>query len=146
MTLEEMWAAINPAWKDIGVVVIILSIIQIAPIKLNPWSWLKAFFSMPKRMETLEHKITMLEAADDENMAIQARVRILRFADEVRNGHQRGEESYQQTLLDIDRYRRYCDRHPEFKNEKSVSAIRAVRALYDQHKQANDFIDKEDES
>lgn len=143
MSIIDLLLSIPPQWRDLGIVAFVLSVIQVIPIKINPWSWVKAFFMMPHRMAEIEKRMNGVEEKNEENMAIQARVRILRFADEIRNNHQRGEESYEQTLYDIDRYKRYCDKHPDFKNEKSVSAIHFIREEYNKRIRTNNFIDQE---
>lgn len=52
----------------------------------------------------------------DEYRAIQARVHILRFADELRDNKFHSQEFFRQIEMDIKNYNRYCDIHRDFPN------------------------------
>ena len=81
-------------------------------------------------VKTLSQKISDLEAKIDRNEAIGARVRILHFSDEVMRKVQHSHESFEQTLEDIDTYEDYCDKHPEFKNNKTVLSAQRIKQVY----------------
>lgn len=76
-----------------------------------------------------------------EDRATNARIRILRFSDEVRHGVRHSKESFDQVNLDIDTYRRYCDDHPEYKNNRAVMAIANIQRVYANCLENNDFLD-----
>ena len=91
--------------------------------------------------------ITKLDAKLDslcnkvaEDRATNARIRILSFSDEVRHNVRHSKESFDQVNLDIDTYRRYCDGHPDYKNNRAVMAIANIERVYAQCLRDQDFL------
>ena len=129
-----------------GIVVVISIFIEIAPIKINPLShflrWLgkKINGDIIDRLDSLEGKVNNIESASDERNAISCRVRILQFGDEVRRGMKHSQENFDQVLSDIDDYERYCNSHPEFKNNKTVAAKEKILKVYSERMDNNDFL------
>lgn len=136
-----------------GVLLILMTLIQITPVKLNPWSavigWVGKHLNQTicDKIETLEEDITVLKkdicTIRDENREIHAkdcRVRILRFADEIYIGTNHSHEHYKQVLGDITHYEKYCAEHPSFENQIAVSAIRHIKETYDTHIRKHDFL------
>ena len=76
-----------------------------------------------------------------EDRATNARIRILRFSDEVRHGVLHSKESFDQVNLDIDTYHRYCEDHPEYKNNRAVMAIANIQRVYAKCLENNGFLD-----
>jgi len=117
--------------RDWWVIVIILSLIQIVPIKLNPWTWLGKIIGKLIGIHDLSEKVNKLEEKVDRNEAIAARVRILRFGDDLRNNeYHHSQESFSQVLDDITRYNKYCREHPKFENDKTVVTAQVIRDAY----------------
>lgn len=77
---------------------------------------------------------------DAEQDALQARRRIINFADECRRGVRHSSEHFDSILDDITFYRQYCDDHPKFRNEKAAHSIKYVDEVYDKTKKENSFI------
>lgn len=89
--------------------------------------------------------ITGLQKDVERDRAITARVRIIRFNDELimnraeyRPLHSK--ESYDQTLSDIDAYEKYCMEHPEFKNNKTVMSVANIKKSYQERLDKHDFL------
>ncbi len=76
-----------------------------------------------------------------EDRATNARIRILCFSDEVRHGVRHSKESFDQVNLDIDTYRRYCDGHPNYKNNRAVMAIANIERVYADCLRKQDFLE-----
>lgn len=119
------------------VIIIILSLIQISPLKLNPWSWIGKWIAkitglkdVSDKVDKLETKIDNLEDKVDKNEAVTSRVRILRFGDELRSGVDHSKESYDQVLSDITHYSQYCTDHPRFENDKTVLTTQIIKESY----------------
>lgn len=100
-----------------------------------------------KKLERIEAKINTLEAKVDSNEekrlegeAVQCRVRLLRFIDEVREGRRHTKDSFDQCNSDITVYERYCKNHPEFKNNQTASSIEYFDKLYAERLEKNDFL------
>lgn len=147
MTMKEI------AVSGGGGLLILLSLIQISPIKLNPWSailgWIGKQINKPtlSKMETLEHDVktvkTEIDTIRDESREIHAkdcRVRILRFSDEIYLGQNHSQEHFKQILGDITHYENYCDNHPEFENQIAVAAIEQIKDTYNTRLRKHDFL------
>ena len=115
-----------------GVLFILLTIIQLAPIKVNPWSKIARAIGRAMNVEIMD-KLNESEATD-------ARYRILRFDDEIRHHVKHTEEHFNQILGDIDEYERYCSTHPNYKNSKAVLAIENTRRTDERCMRENSFV------
>ena len=135
----------------------ILSLIQIAPIKINPWSWIARNIGRALNKEVMEKQdefqkeskeyrknndqnIKNLAAQIQKREAEDARNRILRFGDEIKSHQRHSEEYYNQILADITDYEQYCHDHPKFKNERTVATEQIIREAYHNHITNNDFL------
>lgn len=116
--------------------IIILTILQIAPIKINPWSkivnWFGDLFNsgIYKRLEKIETDVKSIKDNNMERDATTARVRILRFNDELLNSIDHSKDYFDQILNDIDMYEKYCEDHPKFKNNVTLFAISNIKETY----------------
>ena len=91
------------------------------------------------RVDVLSDKIEAVAESVAETRAIAARVRILRFADEVIGKQAHSRESYVQIFTDIDTYDKFCRSHLDFKNHNTVSAKRLITEAYKERCLKNDF-------
>lgn len=111
-------------WVAAGVVAL-MSLIQISPIKINPWTaigrWIGRAINgeLIEKVNNLEKQLEIVEAKHDESEAKAARVRILRFGDELYQGKRHSKEHFEDILADITEYDIYCREHPDFKNERT---------------------------
>lgn len=113
-------------------VFVILTLIQIAPIKLNPWTAIG---------EAVGNVLTKsVRDKMDEDKADLHRYRILRFGDEIRHHERHSEEHFNQIIDDINHYEHYCLDHPQYKNDKAVHAISKIRDAYDKCVDSDDFL------
>lgn len=116
--------------------------VEITPVKINPissilrWIGKQTNKEVMEKMDTFEKKISALEKSD----AIDCRVRILTFADEIRRGVRHSKETFDQVLSDIDAYERYCTEHPDFKNNKTVAARAKILEVFSECIDKNDFL------
>lgn len=74
--------------------------------------------------------VKSLRADFDEEKAIQARVRIVKFNDEILTDQRHSKESFDQVLSDIDTYDRYCAEHPKFVNSKTKLSSENIRNTF----------------
>ena len=122
------------------------TLIQVTPIKLNPWTWLakkvgKAINGdLLEKVEKVETKVDKLEKARGEENAENRRVRILRFSDELQHGVQHSQEHFDQILLDITVYNKYCAEHKDFLNDRTVIATERIKSSYRKRLERNDFL------
>lgn len=115
-----------------GILLVLLTIIQLTPIKVNPWSKIARGIGRAMNAEIID-KLNESEATD-------ARYRIIRFDDEIRHHVKHTEEHFNQILDDIDEYERYCSSHKNYKNSKAVLAIENTRRTYEKCRRENSFL------
>ena len=77
----------------------------------------------------------------DENKAVEARTRILRFGDEVSHGKNHSRDHFQQVLLDITNYNNYCLNHKEFKNDMTKMTAERIKEDYMTRDRNNNFLE-----
>lgn len=146
---------------DFGVIIQSLGWISLAiitfvekfgPKDKKPWTALFTFIgkiltkefaesqkALMDRVDVLSDKIEAVAESVAETRAIAARVRILRFADEIIGKQAHSRESYVQIFTDIDTYDKFCRSHLDFKNHNTVSATRLINDAYDERSRKNDF-------
>lgn len=115
-----------------SVLLIVLTLVQVAPIRINPWSAIARTIGKALNAD-LNEKM-------DANEAKTARYRILRFDDEIRHKMRHSKEHFDQIIEDVDTYERYCQDHPRFPNGKAVSATDSVKRTYEKCKDENSFL------
>ena len=133
--------------------VLLLTIIQIAPIKINPWSFLanklgRAFnkevlneiSTLKSRVDTLDERVQQSEALQSERDAKTARTNILRFGDEIRIGTRHSKESFDEILSDITEYESYCATHQDFKNNRTKSTEKIIIEVYEHCLRTDSFL------
>lgn len=136
-----------------GGAILLLTLIQITPIKINPWSALarmlgRAFNGEVIRMlsevktaqKSTSDRLNEHIRMDDERNADEHRAKILRFNNELIRDLPHTKEEFVDILADIDRYERYCTQHPEYKNNRAVHAIANIGRVYDERLQKHDFL------
>ncbi|MCQ4992060.1 hypothetical protein NE539_01940 [Flavonifractor plautii] len=129
-----------------GVLVVIMTLVQIAPVKINPWSWLARKFGRAingevlEKVDRLEKDVTKMKQDADERAAVACRVRILHFGDETLHGVLHSKDHFDQILTDITEYERYCAAHPNFKNNMTVLTSARIQEIYAERLEKNDFL------
>lgn len=123
---------------------IVIAIVGAVFASSGLWGLLQYLISRKDNTAEKLDRLTALvqEVSDrvDTSNATNARTRILRFDDELINGIHHSKEYFQQTLEEIDLYERYCEKHPEFKNNACVLAIEHIRRVYSHLQDSNGFI------
>lgn len=129
-----------------GGVLLLLTLIQIAPIKVDPWTAIfraigRAFNAeMLKELRDVRSKLDEHIKADDERNADEHRNRILRFNNELIREIPHTKEEFVDVLADIDYYEAYCRDHPDYKNNRAVHAIANIGRCYDERLKKHDFL------
>lgn len=157
MTLDTIFSmlGISPgSVPAIGGILFVLScFVQVSKIPINPWSWVarhlgralngevfEAVNEIDHRLDEIESKNIERDEKEKEREALNARRRILRFADELRMKVEHSEEFFNQTMEDVDDYEKYCESHKDtFKNSKAMDAIDLIREIYHECKKENKF-------
>ena len=137
MTIGEVsgWAAL--------ILFALLSLVEIAPIKINPWSkllrWvgralnaevLSKVDTLEKELKDVKSKQKTMQEVEDERNAKAARARVLRFGDELTNGIEHSKEHFDDILDDMSEYEHYCSSHENFKNDKMGITSQYIKDVY----------------
>lgn len=98
------------------------------------------FEEIEKSIKQIGASLDAMDAKADEREAINSRIRILRFGDDIRQGTLHSKDSFDQTLLDVDVYDDYCANHPEFLNNRTATTVEYIKRVYAERLEKNDFI------
>ena len=129
-----------------GIIILLMTAIQISPIRINPWSYLanklgKAFNKeLIEKVDNISKEVDKLKNKSDERAANNRRSQILHFGDEIRHGIPHSKEHYDNILIDINEYQNYCSEHPEYMNNVAVETIKYIKKVYQNHLVKNDFL------
>lgn len=160
MTLKDILAMQSVGSIGLIIIVAVLSLVQISKIEINPWTWLARKIgdainhNVSEQIKALDERVGKVEdsvqevkdtqksdrAAVEEDKAINSRIRILRFNEELLRKEKHSKEMFDQTLSDVTNYTHYCDKHPDFENDRAVLAIANIRRVYQERLQERDFI------
>ena len=129
-----------------GLLVVLLTLVEFAPIKINPWSALAKAIGRAvnadvlRELKSLKDDLSDHIRMDDERNADEHRARILRFNNELLRDIPHTKEEFIDVLADIDFYERYCDEHKGYKNNRASHAIANISRVYDDRLREHDFL------
>ena len=129
-----------------GGLLALTALIQIAPIKVNPWTAIAKAVGRAINADVLNELDTVKKdladhiRMDGERNADEHRTRILRFNNELLRDIPHTKEEFIDVLADIDFYERYCEDHKDYKNNRAVHAIANISRVYDERLQKHDFM------
>lgn len=98
------------------------------------------FDAIVKELAELRAEIRSIDEKGDQRDAVEARVRILKFNDDLLEGRRHSKDSYDQAMSDITRYEQYCNEHPNFKNHQTVLTIANINNSYAERLEKHDFL------
>ena len=129
MTIGDILALVE--FKDgvsIGglILIILLTLIQISPIKINPW-------------DSLEKKLDKHIAESAERDLKDTRAQILAFCNSCMNGTRHSKEQFDFIIKQCDDYETYIAEN-DIRNGVIESAMKEIRRLYDKCIQNNSFL------
>ena len=129
-----------------GGILVLMTLVQITPIKINPWSWIAKRIGRAINSEVLEkvnkidETVEKLKDEDAEQWASLSRTHILRFGDEILHGVAHSKEHFDQILVDISKYESYCKDHPEYLNNIANATIKQIKKTYQKCLEDNSFL------
>lgn len=146
MTLKELLLGGS------GGLLVLLTLIQISPIKIDPWSAIARAIGRAlnkdvlDRLETLEDEQREIKAEvsaqkklSDKREADGWRADILRFNMELVKHTKHTREDYIEILDIIDKYENYCETHKDYENNRAVHAVANIERCYDDRLKNDDF-------
>lgn len=155
MDLISIWKTLEGVGLGNLVVIIVafLSLVQITPIKINPWSrffkWvgklingevMDSLKSVKQDLESVHKEIDNMKEKEEIREANNLRNRILRFDDELRRKVDHSEESFNQALDDVSSYLDFTGKHEGYHNAKADVAMQNIKDTYAVCKRENKFI------
>lgn len=146
MTVTELVATVGNG-TTLGIVLVaILTFVQIAPIKVNPWTKIARWIGKSingeilEMVEDIDREVKDLRKDSDERNATLMRTHILHFNDEILHQKEHTKEHFDQILDDITVYEQYCEAHPSYENNKAVCAIKNIKDTYTKCMQRHSFL------
>lgn len=118
------------------ILIAVATLVQVSPIKVNPWSALARAIGraingeLIAKVDNLESEVKAIRHTNGEQNAEDRRVRILRFGDEILHDVKHSKEHFDNVLKDIASYEQYCRDHPEFENGRTVQTIEIIEETY----------------
>lgn len=129
-----------------GLIVVLMTLVEFAPLKINPWSSLAKAIGRAingeviAKVDQLERELLDMKGNLEERDAISCRARILHFGDETIHGVRHTKEHFDQILRDITTYERYCEDHPNFENNTTVLTSQRIKDIYEDCLKTADFL------
>ena len=147
MTLDEILLGSG------GALFVVLTLVEIVPVKVNPWSAIARAIGRALNSEVLKELDTVKTTqkatakklddhivADEVRYADRHRERILQFNNELLRSIPHTREDFIEILAVIDRYNTYCKTHEAYKNNRAVHAVKNILRVYDERLEKRDFL------
>ena len=124
---------------------ILLGIVQAcAPILIALVGIIPTLISTRKKtqdsIDDLDKKLDAHIKMEEDDKMRQARLRIIRFNDELVEGRPHSESYFEDILEDVDTYESYASSHPDFKNNRGQAAMKNVKEVYEKVKRKGGFL------
>ena len=134
MTLDKILACSG------GGLFLLLTLVELAPIKVNPWSWIAKSIGKAMGIEAIEKKLDEYINTDGKRDADSHRLEILRFNNELLRSVGHTKEEFIEVLAEIDAYERFCEDHPDYPNNRAALAIENIQENYKERLKKHDFL------
>lgn len=128
MNLNDLFTNLNLGNLSV-LFVLILSLIQISPIQINPWSIFGKW--VQKQLSLDEIKDDLMDAR---------RTRIIRFDDELIEGRPHRKDMFDAILVDCDKYEKFCNGNKGYINSVANDSIKHIKEVYAELKRNNAFL------
>lgn len=136
------------------------TLVEISPIKINPWSWIWKMLKLLWRgfcrslnaevlaqlsevkadQKDTKRKLESHIMLDDRREADKVRASILQFNNELLRDIPHTKEEFVEILSKIDWYNDFCETNKDYKNSRAVHAIANIERVYDERLQKHDFL------
>jgi hypothetical protein len=165
LALQELIKIINDHSGILAIIAAaILSLVEIAPIKFNPWSWLgkkigrmfngelitemnnlknkvgQDMGTLNTEIKSIKKDVADIREEAKEREATNRRARILEFGDEILHEVDYSKEHWDSILMDISAYENYCDDHPHYMNNVARATIEHIKSMYQKHLEDDGFL------
>jgi hypothetical protein len=154
VTLQELFNIIGDNSGILAIIVaILLSLIEITPIKFNPLSWfgkkmgrlfngelMDEMKNVKTEIKGIKNDVADIREEAKEREATNRRTRILEFGDEILHEVDYSKEHWDSILMDVSEYENYCDDHPHYMNNVARATIKHIKDMYQKHLVDDSFL------
>ena len=142
MTLDELFNSISinqGFW-----LVLVFTLVEIAPIKINPWKTLFKYIGkvanseMNTKMDDMQDDLKRLKRDFELKCANDKRWDILDFANACRHGRRHDKEEWEHVIDQLKEYETYVEEY-EIANGVIEEDTKYLRGLYQERLEKNDF-------
>lgn len=152
MTIQEIMETLVADRGPIALVfVIALTLLQVSPIKINPWTAILHWLGKQINKDVID-KIDVVEKRldahikDSEDNELKARrVAILDFSSSIIRGVNYHREKFDFMIKECDSYEQYC-KDNNIKNGVAEASISEIRRIYQEHLRNFDFLSDKKET
>lgn len=144
--IVQLWEVLKQNAPTAALIVLGLSfIIQITPIKINPWSalfkWIGKLLMGEAcgKMDVLISRVDKIEQSVTENEKDRIRWEILDFANSCRNGRKHTRDEFQHIITLNQKYRRLLEQTNDTNGVFEIE-FEYIQQLYAERLQKNDFL------
>ena len=116
-----------------GVLLVLMTIVQIAPVKINPWSSIAKALGRAINGEVMGKLEEMGQVQQNTQRRLDAHNELIRNIPHTR-------EEFIEILAEIDGYEKFCKENPDYPNSRAVHAVANISRVYDERLQKHDFL------
>lgn len=134
----------NQAALLLGVTVL-MTFVEIVPIKINPWSAIFRWFGKQinkeviTKIDAIEKRLDGHIEESEKNELRSRRTNILDFSSSIIRGVNYHREKFDFMITECDSYEKYC-KDNGIKNGVAEASIAEIRRIYQEHLRNNDFL------
>lgn len=126
------------------IVVLVMTIVQVAPIKVNPWDFVLGWIGdrtnshIINKVDRLDQKLTDHIQESREGSVKRKRLRIIAFVEDGINGKRYTKEAFENMIRECDDYERFI-KETGMPNGVIEASIEVIRSRYKEHLNNGDF-------
>lgn len=141
MTIQAIFEKIS-AGGVVSVIVILLSLIEITPIKLSPLQWIGNRINKPinDRLDKMDEDLTKVNKKLDEHIAESYRNSILQVQDRLIKGDKFTREEWKKAIKSCQAYDKYIEDN-KLSNDLVEEAMSYIHRQYQRALDQSDFLD-----
>lgn len=144
MTLNDI---INSTTTSQGalLLLVILTLVEVAPIKINPWGALLKYIGkvtnseLNEKFDVLQDDLKQLKRDFEVKNACDLRWDILDFSNSCRNNRKHGREEWEHVIHQLKEYETYVKNH-NIDNGVIEEETKYLREMYQERLAKNDFL------
>ena len=116
-----------------------ITLIQVSPIKINPWGAIIVYIKKALGITALEAEIKGMRKDFQDEKVNNKRWNVLNFANSCRQGQSHTQEEWEHCLDELFLYEKYCEEY-DIPNGVIVECAKFLRNSYHEHLANNDFL------